>query len=472
VPIVLCDAPDEDTAVSGGAWNSNGVILIGSPAGLRRAAASGGPAELVAPVDASGQETGYGSPQFLAGGDRFIFFVRHADPAKQGYYESALSNLGRKRLIFATDRKATYVANAGGDSSYLLSLQEDTLLARKLDARTLAFTGDPSPVADGIAMFPPGFQASYWASGNGVLAYRTTSSDRPRLTWVAADGTRKPEGPDDAFVTFVRLSPDGSKALLEVTDGTGNRDIWIHDFARGSRTRVTFDTRPDRSPIWSPNGREVIYSSLQAGVFQLFRKDPASGLPAVQLTTSATHKMAMEWSRDGRYAFYVDRGPVTNEDVWALRLDGESAPFAVVSGPGVETNPALSPDGKWLAFENAGSGRPEIYVQRFVDPFVPGSRAEAQISTQGGSRPRWSSDGRELFFVGLNERSLYSATIRATATGIETDPPRLYAEMPLMLETRSPYDVAGTGAKVLLLERTINLGAPLIVFTNWIHGAR
>ena len=473
-PVVVCDAPDEDTAVTGGAWNRDGVILIGSPAGLSRTVASGGPARLVAPVDTAGQETGYGSPQFLPDGNRFIFFVRHADAAKQGYYESALSDPGRKRLILTTDRKAAYVPNDAGDSPYLLYLQEETLLARKVDARTLAFTGEPTPIADGIALFPPGFQASFWVSHIGVLAYRTIASDRPRLTWAAADGTRRPENSGDDFVTFVRLSPDASKALLEVTDGTGNRDIWIWDFVRGARTRVTFETRPDRSPVWSPNGREVIYSSLQEGVFQLFRKDPASGQPAVQLTTSATHKTAMEWSRDGRFVFYIDRAAATNEDVWALPLDGKSQPFAVISGPGVETNPALSPDGKWIAFESAAAGRPEIYVQRFVESATvadqPGARW--QISTQGGSRARWSSDGHQLFFVGLNESSVFSATIRATASGIENDPPRLFTEIPLMLETRSPYDVAGTGTKLLLLERTINQGAPLIVLTNWMVGVK
>ena len=98
--------------------------------------------------------------------------------------------------------------------------------------------------------------------------------------------------------------------------------------------------------------------------------------------------------------------------------------------------------------------------------------ARWQISTQGGSRARWSSDGRQLFFVGLNESSVFAATMRATASGIESDPPRLYAEIPLMLETRSPYDVAGTGTKLLLLERTVDQGAPLIVLTNWMGGLK
>jgi Tol biopolymer transport system component len=177
----------------------------------------------------------------------------------------------------------------------------------------------------------------------------------------------------------------------------------------------------------------------------------------------------MEWSRDGKYVLYIDRAPTTNEDVWAVLLDGRSPPFAVISGPGVETNPALSPDGNWLAFESAGAGRPEIYIRRFVGsatiPDQPG--AQWQISTQGGSRARWSSDGRQLFFVGLNESSIFSATIHATTTGIESDPPHLFTEIPLMLETRSPYDVLGTGANLLLLERTINQGAPLIVLTDW-----
>jgi serine/threonine-protein kinase len=203
-------------------------------------------------------------------------------------------------------------------------------------------------------------------------------------------------------------------------------------------------------------------------VWQLFRKNVSSGEPEEQLTTGPGDKIVPDWSRDGRYLVFIQIGTTTAEDIWALPLEGDRRPFPVVQTPAVDTNPALSPDGRWLAFESSQSGRPEVFVARFgraPGPAVPAA-PRWQVSTEGGSRPRWSGDGLALFYVTLDDRRLMRADVRGGGADFESDVPRVFAEVPVMPVARSPFDVAADG-RVLLLERTISQGVPLAVVTNW-----
>ena len=465
-PIVIADAQDTDTAMSGGSWSREGVILFGSPEGMYRVNASGGSPQLIAPVQPG--ETGYGHPQFLPDGDRFLMFVRTEARERAGMYVSSLSEPGRKTLLLATRRKAVFVPNEGGESAYLLYLQERTLLARRVDRQSLVLSGDPVPLASNVAVFPPGFHAGFWSSASGnLLAYRTDASDKPRLTWIHPDGKREPLAGSEEFYSHVRVASDGSRAAMELADGTGNLDIWTWDFARMVKTRQTFDPRPDRAPAWSPDGGELIFSSLRTGTWQLFRKDLTSGRPEEQLTTEPGHKIVPSWSRDGRHLLFIRIGTTTSEDIWAMSAAGDRQLFPVLQTPAIETNPALSPDGRWLAFESPQSGRPEVIVTPFPDSRKPvdAGAPRWQVSTQGGSRPRWSGDGRTLFYVSLDDGSIMRSSVRTTAQGFESDPPRVFADVPVMPVARSPFDVT-TDGRVLLIERTVN-SATLSVVANW-----
>jgi eukaryotic-like serine/threonine-protein kinase len=466
-PIVLADASDADTTMTGGSWNADGVIVFGAPQGIYRISASGGTPTLIAPINSASGETGYGNPQFLPDGDRFLMFVRSEKPSVGGLYVTSLAHPEQKAQVLATTRKAVFVTTEDG-ASYMLYLQDRTLLARRIDARTLTMSGDPVPIASNVALFPPGFHASFWSSASGkVLAYRSEVSDRPRLTWVYADSKRQNATDTDDFYTHVRVSADGARAAMELVDATGNMDVWTVDFARGVKTRQTFDPKPDRAPTWSPDGREIAFSSYRTGVWQIFRKDLISGRPEEQLTSSPGDKIVPNWSRDGRYLFYIQIGNTTADDIWALPLDGDRKPFPILQSTPVETNPALSPDGKWLAFESSQFGRPEVFVTRFPES---GQAADAnaprwQISTQGGSRPRWSGDGRALLYVSLDDARLLLADVRTGGPVFESDAPRVFAEIPVMPVARSPFDLTADG-RVLMLERTIN-SAALSIVTNW-----
>jgi Tol biopolymer transport system component len=467
-PIVISDASDIDPWTTSGSWNRQGVIIFGAPQGMYRVDAAGGTAQLFAAVNGKAGQTGFGFPQFLPDGDRFLMHVRTENPKEGGLFVSSLSRPEQKTRLLETTRKAVLVPNEAGASAYLLYLQDRTLLARRMDRDTLALTGDPVVIAPNVAVFPPGFHASFWSSASGnLLAYRTEASDRPRLTWIYADGKRQSHTDGDDFYTHVRVSSDGSRAAMELADGTGNMDVWTWDAVRRVKTRQTFDPSPDSAPAWSPDGRELVFSSLRTGVWQLYRKQVSGGRRDEQLTSGPGDKIGPIWSRDGRYVLFVSIGSTTAEDIWALPLDGDRQPFPILQGIGIETNPALSPDGRWLAFETSESGRPEIVVTPFPSSHNPieASAPRWQVSTDGGSRPRWSGDGGSLLFVSLEGGSVMRSVVSARNQGFESEPPRVFAQIPVMPVARSPFDVTADG-RLLLLETTVH-SAALSVVANW-----
>ena len=204
-------------------------------------------------------------------------------------------------------------------------------------------------------------------------------------------------------------------------------------------------------------------------MWQLFRKDVGGRQSEEQLTTDSGDKILPDWSRDGRYLIYIHIGATTADDIWALPLEGDRRPFPVVQTPAIETNPALSPGGEWLAFESALSGRPEVIVTPFPGPRTADAATPRwQVSTLGGSRPRWSRDGRALYYVSLDDLRIMRADVRTAGANFESDAPRVFAEIPVMSVARSPFDVT-TDGRVLLLERT-SQGAALSVVTNWVTG--
>lgn len=469
-PIVLGDASDDDAVTSGGSWNEKGEILFGSPEGMYRVNASGGSPALLVPVNRTLKETGYGAPQFLPDGERFLMFVRSEDAAREGLYLTSLTQPGQKTLLLSTRRKAIFVASERGSSSYILYLQDRTLLARRVDQATLAWRGEPFVVASNVALFPPGFHASFYASQSGnLLVFRTEASDKPRLSWILPDGKRQVETGIDDFYTHVRVSPDGSRAAIELADATGNLDVWTRDFARGIQTRQTFDPKPDRAPTWAPNGHDLAFSSARTGTWQIYRKNIESGQQEEQLTSGPRDKILPDWSRDGRYLVFIQIGATSAEDIWAMPLEGDRQPYPVLQSTANDTNPALSPDRRWLAYESSQSGRPEIFVTPFPESagVATASSPKWQVSVQGGSRPRWAGDGRGLFYVSLDDLRIMRADVRTTPAGFESSTPRVYAEIPVMPVARSPFDVTRDN-RVLVLERTISYSVPLVVEMNWL----
>jgi len=243
-------------------------------------------------------------------------------------------------------------------------------------------------------------------------------------------------------------------------------NIWLLEFARSVLTRLTFGTKADYYPVWSPDGRQIAFSSNRSGVFQIYRKDVSGGGQEEQLTSGPNDKLITDWSRDGKYLLYTQIDPKTSLDLWVLPPDGERKPMPVLQSPYIESAGQFSPDGKWIAYHSTESGRFEVYIRAF-----PSSAGKWQISNRGGAIPQWRADGKELFYVSPDLK-MTAVTIRASAAGVEADTPRELFTAPVA-GLISVYDVAADGQRFLLVERPEAQGsAPLTVVVNWQAGLK
>jgi len=216
-------------------------------------------------------------------------------------------------------------------------------------------------------------------------------------------------------------------------------------------TRLTLDPAEDDYPTWSPDGKEVAFTSdREGGVRQIYRKD-ASGVGGQErLTEGPNSKQVFDWSRDGRFLLYSEANPETGSDVMALPLVGDRTPIPVVQTPFDEASPAVSPDGRWVAYDANDSGRSEVLVQAF--PGVDGvPQGIWQISVNGGRYPRWRSDGEELYYDDL-AGDLMVVRIKAGPQGVQADTPReLLTDLRWRTDYRKQFDVTPDGERFLLL---------------------
>jgi len=380
---------------TGGTWNEAGTILFGSPQGLFRVSAEGGSVETVTTVE--DPETGHCWPRFLPGGERYVFSAWSEESAERVIYAGSLGSSERTRLL-AVESQAVYA-----EPGYLLYQRESAIYAQPFDADALAFSGEPVRVAGGVSSGGSdgrgAFDVSqtgtliYFEGGGGGFAGGRGEAQNGQFAWVSpSGGIQEPVGEPGPWGDM-DLSPDGSLVAVTRVDGTG--DIWIIDWQRGEQgvpTRLTLDPANDINPVWSPDGTRVAFSSDRNGSMDVFVMNANGVGEAEPLLTSQSQEMVEAWSRDGQYLAYLS-GAAGQADIWVLPLSGEGKAFPVVEGPFEKDEPQFSHDGKWLAYTSDESGEFEIYVMSF-----PQGDQREKASVGGGGQPRWSPDGRRLYY--------------------------------------------------------------------------
>jgi len=379
----------------GGTWNRDGIVIFAPTilGGLFKVPAEGG--QPVAVTTRSNKDSGHRSPQFLPDGRRFIYFAG-GDAGVRGLYLAALDGSSPAKRVVEADGVATLMG-----SDRVLFARQGVLFAQHLDADRGELTGAPVAIANNVAFDPTTYVAAVTATPGGALAYRSGAATGQRqLAWFDRAG-RKTDRLGDADPSGLfnpDISPDGR--FVAVNRAVDNEDVWLIDTTRGTRRRFTFDPGNDQVPVWSADGQHIVFSSNRGGdSYDLYEK-PAERPGAEQLLfASKENKFPMGVSRDGRYLLYRNTAPNTDWDLWALPLLGEKKPFPVVKSAFQEMIGEFSPDGGWVAYQTNESGQHEVYVQSFPDPTT-----RTQISTAGGSQPRWRRDGKELFFVALDGR--------------------------------------------------------------------
>jgi Tol biopolymer transport system component len=445
-PQTLCDAPSG----RGGTWNRDGVILFVPSFGDRvhRVAASGGTASPVTRIDESRGEFGHTWPFFLPDGRHFLYVsyaARAARPedASSVFLGSLDSN--ERRLLFHARSNVAYVPlSAGASQGHLLFWQSGALVARPFDAKRLRLTGEAFPVAEQLRFLGASGAAIFSVSETGVLAYQSSPrGELSQLTWFDRSGKRLESVGPAADYFHPRLSHDGRRIAVALIDPqTAYSDIWIHDLARRVSTRLTFGPGVNIFPIWSPDDKWLVFASNRKGPLDLYQRAASgTGQDEILLSSATTSRFPTDWSgATGLIAFFTT---VPKADIWTLSVaERKATPF--LATPFQEGSPQFSPDGRWMAYGSTESGTVEIFVQAF-----PASGGKWQISTAGGSYPRWRRDGKELYYI-APDNTLMAVEI-ATGSGFGAGTPKPLFRAPMKsFDIGFQYDVSPDGSRFLI----------------------
>jgi hypothetical protein len=438
----------------GFAMNRDGVILVGSGVGgLRRVSASGGPIETITTPSKSRHEVWHGFPTFLPDGKRFLFisFVRDPGRRDQPHYLHAGSlESSEVTLVGEIPSRVEYV-----DPGRLLFVRDGTLMAQGFDANSLRLTGDPQAIANSVFYFKPTGVAEFSTSTSGILTYRAPSGGQS-LVWVDRTGSRVGSiGAPASFGPF-RFAPDGAGIAASVTDPkTGTPDLWMYGTRRETATRLTFASGFELGPVFTPDGKRLLYSNDVLGVPDIFVKEIGSPADDRPLVVATGEQYADDVSPDGRFLVYssVDYTTSRTPDLYVVALDGDARPTPFVRTPFVETGARFSPDGRLIAYEGSESGQPQVYVRAF-----PGPAPARQVSTRGGRMPRWSPDGKRLYFRQSNRIHV----VDMTAPDAE---PQVLFEFGQRFES---FEVAPDGQRFLLnVFDELADQTPTRVVVNW-----
>jgi serine/threonine protein kinase/Tol biopolymer transport system component len=458
--LTLADASD----LFGASWGSQGMIVFAPAIGILQQVSDAG--DTVKPVTHLQQgEVAHFWPELLPGG-KALLFSASAGPGSVANKKIAVQSLvtGERQNLVQAAMYPRYAL-----SGQLIYAQGGNLMAVPFDPQRLVITGAAVPVVDGVLQSTVIGSAQYSISSTGSLVYVSggVQSAQLRLVWVSRNGTEQPLAAPAHAYDRPRLSPDGRRIAVGITEQ--DSQVWLYDLSRETLTRLTFEGNFNDYPSWTPDGKRIAFASTKEGMLNVFWQlaDGSGGLE--RLTTSESFQVPMSWSPDGQLLAFFEINPTTGYDIWVLRM-GDPSPGSgqvpsagsgqVPSGTSGQVRKAqpflrtpfnegaarFSPDGRWLAYVSDESGRFEIYVQPY-----PGPGGKWQISTEGGTEPVWNRNGRELFYRSGGKMMAVDIT---TQPGFAAGKPRMLFEgqyQPTLI-TFPNYDVSPDGQRFLMLK--------------------
>ena len=456
--IALC----EGSLQAGGAWSDDGVIVFPSAKGLMRVSADGGVPEALTTLDSAKTETAHVRPQFLPGG-RLLFTVM-----TQGDSQFAVKDLDKTgyRIVAKGGANGQYAA-----SGHLTFVRGSTLFAMPFDLSRLEVTGGEVPVVEDVSVIGPTGTADYSVSSSGVLAYFSSpGSSGTTLAWADRTGqTKLLPGQSRQLWGTGRLSPDGRLVANGISNDRNGRDVWTFDVERGTLTRLSFNgqTNTNDFPIWTPDGRRVIFSGNVEGKHGLYAVPADARAKPTQLFATESAALPRSVTPDGKTLIYSEPGPDKRSRLMMVPIPvdgptGQPKPVhADAAGP--EMDGQVSPDGRWIAYESTESGGNEVYVQPF-----PGPGPKTRISLDGGSTPRWSKDGRELFYWARVPVAKLIAVDVVTSPDFRAGTPRELFRQP----STTTWDITPDRNRFLVELSARATGSTLAIVTNWFEELR
>ncbi len=451
---------------SGATWGPDGIIIFATNApatGLQRVFAAGGEPAVLTTPELAREEEDHLWPEFLPGGQAVLFTIMPTS--------GDIANAQVAVLDLRT-RTSKVLIRGGSDAHYMPPGQlaygaTGTLRAVAFDLGRLEVTGTPAPVLEGIVTTELG-AADIALAVNGSLVYvpgRPGGAGRQTVVSVDRQGRSSPLPgvPLDPY-RYVRVSPDGTRLALATL-----YDVFIYDFARATLSRLTTDPAQDRSPLWTPDGQRIVFTSFRAGYPELFWR-PADGTGSDErLLTRAKDLLdllADGWSPDAKQLLFTEVPPSIKCVIGQIAIQRPSDVKLLMKSGSCDYYGAVSPSGRWIAYSSQMSGRDEIYIERYPEL---GNRQ--QISTGGGRLPLWSRDGRELFFASPDNRQLFEVPMQPGTT-LVAGRPRVLFELPMFWALGSrQYNIAPNGRFLIIRrgqpEAGVSTASNLIIVQNW-----
>jgi DNA-binding winged helix-turn-helix (wHTH) protein/Tol biopolymer transport system component len=446
-----------------GTWSRDGVIVFAPGSGpLNRVSESGGQPAPLRLDNEPKEPTYYRCPCFLPDGRHFIYRAGatpiYSRDERNGIYAGSLES-NESKLILRSDTNAVYA------SGHLLFWRDGSLMAQPFDDKHLQLTGDAVAIAERVQFNPLTVAAGFSAAQNGVLIFVSGAPGVGQLVWFDRDGRQVGKLGDPGLVRRPRISPDGTRVAAAIFDPqVGTSDIWVYDLARNAKTRFTSDPAAEVSPVWSPDGRRIAFSSNRKDIhgFDIYQKDSNGSGNEEILFESGEVKVIRSWSSHGQFIAY-ERGQYPKREVWVLPLIGERKPFPLQqpqSYQGDMAGPEFSPDGRFIAYDSWESGSQQVYVSSF-----PGPGGKQEVSTDGGWDPRWRRDGRELFF--MDEKKVMAVDVKPNGSSLDIGNARALFDAHSLVWGDPVYDVTPDGKRFLVVTVSDGTSETINLVVNW-----
>ena len=442
-----------DAAVGYGAFWSEDDTIVYAPtlgSGLMRVGAAGGTPESLTRPD--GADNGYAHvfPARLPGEGRFLFQIWGR---ALGTALFSADSRDWKPIMPAQSFSAPIYDGSGSTGRLLIGDQAGGLRAAVFDASAPAPTSADTSVLKDVYFDVENEPVSWIAvSRTGTAVYVPANPTRSSLVWASRDGAIESTGAPQDLYREVSLAPDGHKAVVR-----HGQDLWVHDLQRATRSRLVSATATTSNLYahWSRDGARIVFASNRGGEWDLYAQPADGSQPAQRLLERPGNQFPMSVGADGRVLF-MEQPSDTGRDLWVLGPDGKATPIRVT--PANENEGRFSPDSTRVAYSSDESGRYEVYVQDY-----PSGANRVLVSTGGGFQPRWSRDGRELFFV--TGDAIVGVDVRPDGT-VGT-PRRLVDRTNYFIKFES-YDVSPDGKRFIMIRRDEgSVPRQLNVILNW-----
>jgi Tol biopolymer transport system component len=446
-------------------WLADDTIVFGTEGrGLMRVPAAGGELRRLTTLDAERGELEHRWPVVLPRGRAIAFTIHYGGQDSQRTHAVSLDSGERVQLVQGNGARFL-------SSGHIVFQRGGSLWIAPFDERALKLTAPPTAAVEGVGI------ALDWSpkiavATSGSLAFATGGEPYPprTLVWVDRLGREQTIDAPGRSWYWPQISPDGRRIGLHIMDPV-NMDAWIYELDHGPLIRMTYHAHQDGFPLWSPDGKHVVFWSRQGGgPGDLYRRSADLSGSEVRLTTSRefTYMTPFAWADGGKLlVFQEDSRGDTGLDIGVIPIEGTHTPRLVIKGPSDEGRPAMSPNGRWIAYQSNLSGRWEVYVQPFPD-----LNGRWQVSTQGGLAPLWGPNGRELFY--RNGNAVMSVGVETAGNTFRYSTPVVLFEGSYVPERTGAgdarsYDLAPDGKRFLMMKEPAPPPTQIVVISNWVE---